>query len=384
MSIQKLVTVLDTGDILNNVLASLSLDIDEVFFVYRHQEDYKHTIAIKKIIRKYKKIKIHIKKIRNADKEIEKILNDNEGIIVDIGGEKYLSLVLFDKALNRNNEIIYYDNEENKIKSYREHKVLIEDVFKLSIEDLLELNGGKITRQMHHPINNKDRESVEVLYKTMTSSFNDYSKFTSFIQKINSAIARKDSRNGRNYLLNKDEIQRIKTDESFNKYKEIGLINIIDNELIFPTRAIGKLFEVTGSFLENYLYLLLTSCNEFDDVMMSVVVDFSGDLRAYPIVCEIDCMIIKNNHLLFVSCKSNKVDTDDLNEIKVHNTMFGNDLSAPVLCTLDDLNIKSPSVYGKAKELGVAIVDTTAFKHGLVVDKFLDIINNNFKFEELG
>ena len=84
--------------------------------------------------------------------------------------------------------------------------------------------------------------------------------------------------------------------------------------------------------------------------MMSCVIDFSGQSRRYPVICEIDCLVIRDNHVLFTSCKSNKVAADDLNEIKVHNVIFGNTLSSPVMCTLEDLDQKSPSVYSKARE----------------------------------
>ena len=274
--------------------------------------------------------------------------------------------------------IIYYDNEENKIKSYRDHKIIVENTFKLSIDDVINLGGGKITQRMHEAISLDDEETVNVINRCIDESVNNYSRFTGFVQKINSYIAKKPLHSGRIVTLDEREIRQILSDDNYYKYNELGLLEIKDNNIIFPNKSIAKMMTITGSFLENYLSLKLLKSGYFDDVKMSCVIDFNGSMRKYPITCEIDCLVIKDNHLLFVSCKSNKVDTSALNEIKVHNTMFGNELSNPVLCTLDDLDIKNPSVYGKARELGVAIVDKTDFNNDEVPLRFKEIIDGTF------
>ena len=122
MASSKLLTVLELRDLLNNIILPLTLDVDEVFFIYHHTIKKEIIDNIRKIILRHKIIKLNFKSIIYDDEEIDDILNKNPDIIVDIGGEKYLSLVLFDKVLNKNNLIVYYDNEENKIKTYRKMK----------------------------------------------------------------------------------------------------------------------------------------------------------------------------------------------------------------------------------------------------------------------
>ena len=63
--------------------------------------------------------------------------------------------------------------------------------------------------------------------------------------------------------------------------------------------------------------------------------------------------------------------------------MFGNKLSKPVLCTIEDLNIKAPSVYGKARELGVAIIDNTAFENKSMAKNFYEIITDKYTYEKV-
>jgi hypothetical protein len=133
---------------------------------------------------------------------------------------------------------------------------------------------------------------------------------------------------------------------------------------------------------------------------MSAVIDFRSRGDFYPVSCEIDLITIKNNRLLFISCKSNKVDTEAINEIKVHNLSFGNTISKSAICTIEDLNINNPAIYKKAEEHEVAIVDYTSFKNkiknkgvGLIEGKNLKdntlvdivdkIIENKYEYEKV-
>ena len=382
MAFSKLIAVFDKDDLFNNAVAALSMDAEEVFFIHHHEVEEKHTDHLTRVIHSHKDITLHYIEIKDDDKDIDAILDANPGIVIDVGGEKYLSLVLFHKVLTKDNPIIYYDDEENRIKFYRNHTTLIRHVYPLSIRDLLALQGGEIREYLHKPVDKKDESTRKLIEKAVEASIGSYSRFTSFVSKVNSVMAKKKAY-GVNYALTNDEAVRIRADEAYCRYEELGLLKVEKNRLSFPSKKIASLFEVSGAFLENYLYMKLTDSGYFDDVMMSVVIDFSGDIKRYPVVCEIDCLVLRDNHLLFVSCKSNKVDTNDLNEIKVHNTMFGNDLSDPVLCTLDDIDVKSPSIYSKGRELSVAIIDHTSFEEGRLAEAFLAVLEDRYTYENL-
>lgn len=375
----KLITVYDDYESLNNVIPALTIDVDEVFYIYHHEAPLNAFSNIKKVISRYKDIKVSFLKLTNDQVQIRAILDKHKGMIVDVGGSKYLSLVLFEQAIARDNLIIYYDDEENVIKSYRDHKVYIENVFKLKIEDVLNLRGGEIKSQMHHPTSNE--ESNSLIVSAVEKGINKYSCFVSYITKINSYINNKTSRDGVTYRLDEDVAKKLKADEGYKFTSE--LFTLKKDSIVFKSKDIKERFAVSGSFLEEYIYIKMKESGYFDDVIMSAVIDFSDDKYRLPVRCEIDCLVIKDNRTLFTSCKSNKVDTSDLNEIHVHNSKFGNALSSPVLCTMDDLNEKSPSVYAKAKELQVAVIDKTSFKSRTVPEDFRSIINNSYKYEKI-
>ena len=92
---------------------------------------------------------------------------------------------------------------------------------------------------------------------------------------------------------------------------------------------------------------------------------------------------MKDNHLGLVSCKSNKVDTDAINEIKVHNTVFGNHLSKAVIFTAEDMNIKNPAIFKKAQELDVRVIAITAIKNHAVPLVMNKIFNDTYEYERV-
>lgn len=375
----KLITVFDDNDPLNNVVCELSLDVSEIYYVYHHQIDKKTLQNNDKIIKKYKKIKTHYLQLKDDEKEIMKILNSDKTVIADVGGAKYLSLVLFELAYKNGNQLIYYDDEENVIKDYLTHKVYKTKVINLRAEDILKIGGGTIKSFMHEPI--KDYISKRILVKVVENNIGDYPGFVRYIGKINSLLSKNSYRGRRTYQLNKEKIHSIVTDQYYKKSKE--LFTIEDNKIRFASEKIKDMVCTSGTFLENYLYIKLMESKKFDDVMMSVVVDFSNDKYNIPVVCEIDCLVVKNNKMLFVSCKSSKAETSDINEIYVHNSKFGNLLSKPVLCVGEDLDRKFPSIYAKAEELNVYVVDKSSFLKEGIANTFTNIVNDKYVYDEL-
>lgn len=373
-----LIKAFDEKNPYNNVVVPLSLAFDEVFFIYHNQPDQRRLQACKEVLKKQRKMKIHFRQLIDDDAEIDALLAKYPEMVIDLSTSRYLSIVMLEKVLAQANQIVYYDDEELVIKSYREHRELTRDIYKLNIKDLLYLHGGKLNENLHKPIIGKD--TIETVFRVVESCADEYSAFLSFVSRINNLLSHYKEQDG-TYDLDAKLAKQIKSDEGYRRFASLGLFKIEGERLIFANKELRELFKVSGSFLENYIYHKLIGTHYFDEVLMSVVIDFSGYERRYPIVCELDCIALKDNHLLFTSCKSNKVDSLDLCEIKVHNQMFGNNLSHPVVCTIDDLDVKSPAIYAKAKQLEVAVIDRTAFKQDRLAEYFAAIVDGTYRYE---
>lgn len=370
----KLLKSFDEHNNFNNVIVPLSLNIDKVVFLTTHKIDENRFNWCKKIIKKYKQIEINYVKV--DEETIKQYIDENT--IVDVSVGKYVSLLLCEQALKQERQIIYFDEEERCIKDYKKHSVIEDKLFKLDIEDIITLNGGKILSSLHNPIRNKD--SISKIYETIDGTINNYSSFISFVSKINSLLVNVENKEN-DYYLSNDLVNKIKNDQNYLKFKELALFTIDGNVLSFYNSDIKKLFMVSGAFLENYIYNKLLESEMFDDVKMSITIEFSNQQNV-PVTCELDCLILKDNNLLFTSIKSNKVCPDDLNEIKVHNLMFGNIYTKPVICIYNELSENRPQIYAKAEELGVYVVEECMFKSG-ISRAFLNIINNTYSWHHI-
>ena len=373
---KRLVKTFEEENNFNNIIVPLTVDVEEVVFVYHHNVDRNKIKNCTAVIKKYKNIKLSYHMV--DENEVNDMID--EDTIIDISAAKYLSIVLYEVALKNNLDIIYYDEHERVIKRYKDHKVIYRNIFKLTIEDIVKSGGGVIESEMHKPV--EDRESIELIYNAVETASSQYSSFISYVSRINSYISDYDH-SGNTFYLKNETIVKIVSDDQYKKYINLKLFEIEDNKLIFANEEIRKVFMVSGEFLENYIYHKLLDSNIFDDVKMSVSIEFNDEQWKYPVKCEIDCIVLKDNNLLFTSIKSNKVDTADLNEIKVHNVMFGNNQSKPVICINNDLSSKRPSVYAKAEELGVYVIDEDTFVENDISKQFLSIIDDTYQYEEL-
>lgn len=372
----KLISVYDDEESLNNVMSALTLDIDEVFFVYHHDTNKDDLYNVEKVLKRNKDIKIHFNCIHDDEIQLNRIIDDNPDIIIEVSAVKYLSLFLFEIGLKKNKQIVYFDDEENCIKDYKTHSVITDDLYRLDIEDVVYLRGGKIVSTMHRPI--EDVEAREAINQLAEENITNYSAFIKVIQRLNSILSNSRRITSLKYETSEENIRYIKTNSRITR----KLIDIEGNTFTIRNKELKKTIEISGTFLEQYIFNKLTECRLFDDVMMSVVIDFANNKTKETVRCEIDNMVISNNKLLFVSCKSNKAGTDSLNEIHVHNHMFGNSMSEPVLVIVEDLSKQSPSIYAKGKELGVKIIDNTDFVNNTIVDKFNDIFNGKYEYEK--
>ncbi|MDO4499936.1 MAG: hypothetical protein Q4B60_01550 [Erysipelotrichaceae bacterium] len=372
----RLIKSFDDDNNFYNAIVPLTIDISEVVFVYSHDIDVNRAKTVEKVIRKHKDLKITFKKVN--EETLYKLLD--EDCLVDISASKYISIILHEAAIRKNLTVLYFDRENQIIRNANRHENYINHVFNFKIEDIITLGGGKIISHLHKPI--EDDNTRLMVNKTIEYACNDYPSFIALVSKINSIISSVPKIN-ESFILNDQLKQKIICDENYLKFKELNLFTIEDNELIFYNKEINELFKVSGSFLENYIYQTLVESKIFDDVLMSVTIEFGSYTCDYPVRCELDALVLKDNKLIFTSIKSNKVEVMDLNEIKVHNVMFGNQLSKSLICTMNDLNKKRPGVYAKAEDLGVYIIDQTAFLEKTLTENVLSIINGTYKYETI-
>ncbi len=371
----ELIKVYDHSDHLNNVITALSTDVSEVIYFTRVQPFKRQAQALKNILKKngigYKIVKL------KDDAYIDTVLDEHPHAYIDISSSRYLSYHLFEKALNHKGTILYYDQYENVIKDYRQHCVFTDEIYTLSIKEMIELAGGKLEGPNHKIPNMKDTDYTTRIKKVMTIAIKDYRGFTSFISKVAQILKSEIS-----VPIDKETAKTFGNHKYYMLLKSHGILSI-DNGKLITTKRYKQLLSNVGSWLESYLYITIKESGYFDDCVMTATIDFGAREDIHPVICEIDGIIAKDNRTAFVSCKSNKVDTSALNEIKVHRHMFGGAFSKAVVMTAEDLMGKSPPTYEKAQELGVAVIDKPAIVKNEVADVLKKVLDGTYTYERL-
>ena len=375
-----LIKVFDEYEYLYNVMVPLSLPFKHVVFLHRSdlKMDNKIVKCATELLKGHGRTVDFLEVSRDTD-DISELLKDSTDATVDIGGShRYLSFYLFEKIINQNRPIIYYDMVENVIKNYRTHSTITKDLYRFSIKEMISLSGALYLENMHETPDMADEELVNSITNVIEESLDDYPVFTRYIGSLAQILPPLDF----NHVdLTFDKIDLIKRQPYYGRLERNHIIEVKGNRVTILKPLYRHLLKNIGSWLESYLYIIMQKSELFDDVKMSAVIDYHERGGNNPISCEIDVVGIQNNRLVLISCKSNKVETNDLHEIKVHNLSFGNFLSKAVICTIDDLNVKNPVVFRKAKEYDIAVIDKTAFVKHQIPDILNEILKGHYHYE---
>ncbi len=115
-----------------------------------------------------------------------------------------------------------------------------------------------------------------------------------------------------------------------------------------------------GVTLELYVFAIAQKSGEFDDVKISIIVDWDGE-EDNPLntLNEVDVMLVKGQVPLFISCKSGQPNVTALNEIRTLATRFGGINGRPVLVTMSEMRESDPHFCQRAEDMGIALIDAS-------------------------
>ena len=109
-----------------------------------------------------------------------------------------------------------------------------------------------------------------------------------------------------------------------------------------------------GSVLETYVYKACLDTGIFDDVRLSVIVDWEGENKADSVSNELDVMCCRGVVPLFISCKTCEIRTEALNELAVLRDRFGGQMARAAIVTAERANVRARS---RASELNIHVID---------------------------
>ncbi len=165
------------------------------------------------------------------------------------------------------------------------------------------------------------------------------------------------------------------------KLSEHGIIRnfTVDEKRVsfsFKNSLIHQCLLDVGIWLELFIYQTCRTSGCFDDVQISVVVDWNGDEdEAINTINEIDVVLTQGITPVFISCKTGVPTTTTLNELHTLTELFGGRYAKGVLATMCKLSEVSPSTYKRALDMGIHVITCEDITPQTLIKKLTNIIN---------
>lgn len=165
-------------------------------------------------------------------------------------------------------------------------------------------------------------------------------------------------------------------DELLSLANQLGLLHQFHHKgetisFHFKSDSVKKYLTDFGTWLELFVYITLCQSRQYDDVRISVKVDWNGmRQQMVEVTNEIDVTLFSGIHPVFISCKLSEPSSEALQELSVYSSYFGGRHSRCILVTLAKIDKERSHVIYRAKEMGISIIDGRAISSG----KFLEEI----------
>lgn len=149
-------------------------------------------------------------------------------------------------------------------------------------------------------------------------------------------------------------------EEALRDLEQIGLLRDLtivpeqDVSFRFRDLQIRSWLRDVGSVLELFVWKACRDVNVFDDLHLSVVVDWEGIGRGGDVTNELDVVATCGLVPIFISCKSGEVKTEALNELAVLRDRFGGQMARAAVVTSE---LGGPVMRSRAGELGIDVID---------------------------
>lgn len=133
----------------------------------------------------------------------------------------------------------------------------------------------------------------------------------------------------------------------------------------FRDRQTAEALCDVGMWLELFVYRGALQSGFFDDVRISCIVDWNGvENEPANVLNELDVVVSRKVTPCFISCKSGVPTTAALNELHALTNLLGGRNARAILATGARLPQESPSVYQRAKEMGIGIISRVELETG--------------------
>lgn len=312
-----------------------------------------------------------------------KIIEKFPDCVIDVSGGHDLPLVSAGLFCRENHVPMYwFDKRQNKFLCIYGKGEDRECNELFSPADFLVMAGGSMLRR-GHDFNDFSPEMYDRILQIWDIFFKNsraWARNALFLQQVSSQTDDDSFDIDSSCEIKIDAQKRAKCDpDIMRQIEETGMIKnfeIRGNRVRFEyeSQMVKHWLSDVGIWLELYTYITASRMNYFDSAQVSVVVDWDGKVGdSINTINEIDVIACKGTTPVFISCKVGNPSGTALNEILVLTQRFGGETAKPVLVTASDFSKETPSMYQRAKDLGVYVIEREDIAAGKMEKKLIEI-----------
>ena len=231
------------------------------------------------------------------------------------------------------------------------------------VEDFFLMAGGSVREgRVNNAVLERYLPDFEPFFRVFLKYRRDWTKIVTYLQRVSPSAAEGSvplEASGP-YTVKGERGSRIDAPEDALRALEgldlIRELHISEEGVSFRFRdaQIRAWLRDVGSVLETYVYKACLDAGVFDDVRLSVIVDWEGENKSNSVSNELDVMCCRGVVPLFISCKTCDVKTEALNELAVLRDRFGGQMARAAIVTAERGNAR---MRNRAAELNIQVID---------------------------
>ncbi len=269
-----------------------------------------------------------------------------------LGAETQIPVFTYSRKMNRFYNIRNADFTDGRLCSLR-----------YNVEDFFRMAGGSVREgRVDNELLSRYLSDFDPFFKVFLDHRRDWTRIITYLQRVSpgGADGSYSLEVSGPYTVKGERGSRIDAPElALRELERIGLIRnlrITSEQVSFRFRdaQIRAWLRDVGSVLETYVYKACLDAEIFDDVRLSVIVDWEGENKSNSVSNELDVMCCRGVVPLFISCKTCDVKTEALNELAVLRDRFGGEMARAAIITAERGNARMRS---RAAELDIQVVE---------------------------
>lgn len=241
------------------------------------------------------------------------------------------------------------------------HNVLC-DVL-LSAPDCFAAAGGSVRQgRVDNAVLEQYVEQIDGFFKLFLKYRHQWQRIVSYLQRVSptpregpislSVVAPWQVKGDRGILTANEEALRDLSEMGF--LRELELLPGEQVRFSFADAQIRAWLRDVGSVLELYVWKACVKSGSYQDVRVSVVVDWDGQNTRDGVSNEIDVVAVRGIKPVFISCKTSEIRTEALNELAILRDRFGGEVARAIIVSAERA---CTVTRNRAAELDIEVVD---------------------------